>query len=101
MRLSFTHKWNVKPAEARGIQERLRKKWQGRDQIGTLRTVAGLDAAFVLKGSQALADRQASRSNALRDANRAIGAVVVFSYPQMEELERAHAELPLEFPYVP
>jgi deoxyribonuclease V len=101
MRLSFTHKWNVKPAEAREIQDRLRTKWQGGDQIGTLRTVAGLDAAFVLMGSQAFPARPRSRWNALRDANRAIGAVVVFSYPQMEELERAHAELPLEFPYVP
>jgi len=101
MRLSFTHKWNVKPAEAREIQERLRKKWQGRDQIGPLATVAGLDAAFVLKGSQAFGAGKRSRWKALRDANLAIGAVVVFSYPQMQELERADAELPLEFPYVP
>jgi len=101
MRLSFTHKWNVKPAEAREIQEKLRKRWEGGDRLGTVRTVAGLDAAFVLRSSQAFAARKRGRQNALRDANRAIGAVVVFSYPEMAELERAYAEVPLEFPYVP
>ena len=101
MRLSFTHKWNVKPAEAREIQEKLRKRWEGGDRLGTVRTVAGLDAAFVLRSSQAFAARKRGRQNALRDANRAIGAVVVFSYPEMAEVERAYAEVPLEFPYVP
>src|SRR5262249_8864876 len=41
------------------------------------------------------------RWNVLRDANRAIGAVVLFSYPELSELERAYGEVPLEFPYVP
>jgi len=99
MRLSVKHKWEVTTAEARRIQEELRKRWEGSDRMGTIRTVAGLDAAFVLKGSQAF--RKPSRWNGLRDANRAIGAVVVFSYPEMWELERAYAEVPLEFPYVP
>lgn len=99
MRLSVKHKWDVTTAEARRIQEELRKRWKGSDRLGTIRTVAGLDAAFVLKGSQAF--RKASRWNALRDANRAIGAVVVFSYPEMRELELASAEVSLEFPYVP
>ena len=101
MRLSFTHEWNVKPAEAREIQEKLRKKWEGGDRLRTIRTVAGLDAAFVLRGSQAFAAKKRPRFQALAEANRAIGAVVVFSYPEMRELERAQAEVPLEFPYVP
>jgi deoxyribonuclease V len=99
MRLSVKHKWDVSISEARRIQEELRERWEGRDRLGTIRTVAGLDAAFVVKGSQGF--RKPSRWNALREANRAIGAVVVFSYPEMRELERAYAEVPLEFPYVP
>jgi len=99
MRLSVNHQWNVATAEARTIQQELRGRWEGGDRLGTIRTVAGLDAAFVLKGSQAF--RKPSGWKALRDANRAIGAVVVFSYPGMRELERAYAEVPLEFPYVP
>jgi deoxyribonuclease V len=99
MRLSVKHKWDVTTAEARRIQEELRERLEAKDRFGTIRTVAGLDAAFVLKGSQAF--RKPSRWNITREANRAIGAVVVFSYPEMRELERAYAEVPLEFPYVP
>jgi len=99
MRLTVRHRWNVTTAEAREIQQKLRVNWEGSDRLGTIRTVAGLDAAFVLKGSQAF--RKPSRWNALREANRAIGAAVLFNYPEMCELERASAEVPLEFPYVP
>jgi len=99
MRLAKLHEWNVTPAEAREIQEKLRAIWEGVDRLGDLRTVAGLDAAFVLSGSQALKKR--SRWTALREANRAIGGVVVFRFPEMVEIERAHAIVPLRFPYVP
>lgn len=100
MRLSIRHGWDVSPREARGIQERLREKWEGRDRLGVVRTVAGLDAAFVLKASQAL-PRNRSPRQLLRRANRAIAGVVVYRYPEMRELERATAEVPLRFPYVP
>lgn len=92
--------WKVGPAEARELQEKLRTRWEGEDRLGNVRTVAGLDAAFVLCGSQALKER-VSRWSALREANRAIGCVVVFRYPEMEEVERAYAVRELEFPYVP
>ena len=94
------HRWDVTPAEARKIQEELRTHWQGEDAFGPIRTVAGLDASFVLTGSQALS-KPAGRWNRLRDANRAIGCVVMYRFPEMEELERAYAILPLDFPYVP
>src|SRR5579863_2623682 len=100
MRLSIKHRWDVKPGEAREIQEDLRKRWEGNDRLGTIRTVAGLDAAFLLKESQAF-KKESSPWKALREANRAIGGVVVFGYPEMIELERAHSEVALEFPYVP
>ncbi len=99
MRFKKLHQWNVAPAEAREIQERLRARWKGEDRLGDIRTVAGLDAAFVLSGSQALKKR--SRWTTLREANRAIGGVVVFLFPEMVELERAFAVAPLRFPYVP
>lgn len=94
------HAWRVAPEQARAIQEELRKEWQGTDRLPQIRTVAGLDAAFVLTGSQALKNRR-SRWNALHDANRAIGCVVVFRFPEMEEVERASAVVPLRFPYIP
>jgi deoxyribonuclease V len=94
------HAWNVTPAEARAIQEELRAHWIAKDSFGEIRTVAGLDASFVLTGSQAL-KKPPERWNRLREPNRAIGCVVRYRFPEMVELERAHAILPLEFPYVP
>jgi len=94
------HAWRVTPERARAIQEGLRNEWEGEDRLPEIRTVAGLDASFVLTGSQALKQRR-SRWNALRDANRAIGCVVVFRFPEMEEIARASAVVPLHFPYIP
>lgn len=100
MRAAREHEWDVSTAEARKIQERLRGHWEGKDRLGKLRTVAGLDAAFVLKGSQAFQARP-NRWNLLRSANQAIGCVVQYKYPEMEEIAREYAVLPLGFPYVP
>jgi len=94
------HRWDVTPAEARKVQEELRTHWIGKDAFGEIRTVAGLDASFVLTGSQAL-KKPVGRWNRQREANQAIGCVVMYRFPEMEELERAYAILPLEFPYVP
>jgi deoxyribonuclease V len=94
------HRWDVSPARARAIQDELRKHWIGVDRFSKIRTVAGLDAAFVLVGSQSLR-KPSSRWNALREANRAIGCVVMYRYPEMQEVDRAFAILPLRFPYVP
>jgi deoxyribonuclease V len=93
------HQWRVTTTEAREIQQKLREKWEGEDRLGSIRTVAGLDAAFVLTGSQAL--KKVNRWKRMQEANRAIGCVVLFRYPEMTELERAFAIVPLEFPYVP
>jgi deoxyribonuclease V len=98
--VAHEHRWDVTPADARNIQEELRAHWKGEDAFDAIRTVAGLDASFVLTGSQAL-KKPISRWNRLRDANRAIGCVVMYRFPEMEEIERAYAILPLEFPYVP
>jgi len=99
------HRWDVSPKQAVAIQSELRQHWIGKDRFSRIRTVAGLDAAFVLVESQALkaklSEKRTSGWNTLRDANRAIGCVILYAYPEMEELERAFAVLPLRFPYVP
>jgi deoxyribonuclease V len=94
------HPWNVSIKEAWAIQEKLRELWEGTDRLEEIRTVAGLDAAFVLIGSQALR-KQTNRWERLRNANQAIGCVVVWRFPEMVEIERAFTIVPLEFPYVP
>jgi deoxyribonuclease V len=93
------HAWKVSTLEAKAIQERLRGEWEGADRLEEIRTVAGLDAVFVVTGPQAL--KKLTRWSRLKEANRAIGCVVMYRYPEMEELQRAYAVLPLEFPYVP
>ena len=97
---SRRHSWNVSPKEAVRIQGELRQYWIGEDRFSKIRTVAGLDAAFVLTGSQALS-KKPNRWNALKIANYAIGCVVMYQYPEMHEIERTWATLPLRFPYVP
>ena len=94
------HAWNVTPERAREIQQQLRKLWIGEDRLPRVRLVAGLDASFVLVGSQGFRKRM-DRWGARRDANRAIGCVVMYRYPEMEEVARACAVLPLHFPYIP
>src|SRR6516164_547496 len=51
------HQCDVTPSRAPAIQETLRKPWSGEDLLPRIRLVAGLDAPFVLLGSQALKKR--------------------------------------------
>jgi deoxyribonuclease V len=100
MRLAVRHRWNVRVDEARQIQARLREGWTSVDDFREIKTVAGLDAAFLLTGSQAF-KAKANRWRTPGEANQAIAAVVVYTYPEMEEIERAWAKVRLHFPYVP
>jgi len=81
------HPWDVTPAEARALQE----AWRGRVLLrGALparriHRVAGADVAFDPAGRGGVA----------------IAGVVLFSYPDWQELESACARRPLTFPYVP
>jgi deoxyribonuclease V len=85
------HRWNVTPAEARAIQLKLRDRIERRNRLPRLRLVAGADVALQL------AEPGGWRSG----RGRAIAGVVVYRFPEMEEVERAGAALPLRFPYVP
>lgn len=83
MKAQTLHSWRVTPAEARQIQSRLRARIELRNRLGPVRLVAGADVALDLVH------------------RRAIAGVIVFRFPEMEEVERATAIRPLRFPYVP
>jgi len=83
LRLRHTHAWNVSPAAARRIQERLRTHVVLNDKIGAVRLIAGIDASY----------DQARR--------RARAAVVVLHYPSLALAERIVVRRALTFPYVP
>src|SRR5258707_6530059 len=100
MRLRIAHEWDIGIADARKIQEQLREKWIEEDRFGEIRTVAGLDAAFVLVGSQAFR-RKHSRWGAFREANARIPGAVGYRHSVMQGLERAFAEVRLQVRYRP
>jgi deoxyribonuclease V len=80
VKLTNLHRWDVSPEEAVAIQLSLAGKVSLVPDIGEVKLVAGVDMSA-------------------KDVARA--AVVVLSYPELEVLEVARAEKPLDFPYVP
>jgi deoxyribonuclease V len=75
------HAWNVTPAQAVAIQNRLRGLVERRDRGGRVRRVAGIDIG-------------------VKD-DRARAAVVVLDWPSLETVEASVVEQPCRFPYVP
>jgi deoxyribonuclease V len=92
MKALHLHDWKVTPAEARDIQLELRGRLELTDRLPeTIRFVAGADCAFRLP------ERRSWESG----GGRAIAGVIVYSYPELQEVERASIECALTFPYVP
>jgi len=79
----LSHPWDVSPRQAIAIQEELRGAVIREDQLGPVRSVAGIDVGFEEDGKLARA------------------AVVVLEYPQLTLQETAFARLPVSFPYIP
>ena len=91
MKALALHGWDVPPGEARRIQLQLRERMEREDRLPPLRWVAGADVAFELR----------RRRGSCSGSGRAIAGVIVYSFPELAEVERATAERPLTFPYVP
>ncbi|MDE3137734.1 MAG: deoxyribonuclease V [Acidobacteriota bacterium] len=83
MKAKLQSRWAVTPAEARRIQLSLRDRVERRDRLGGLRRVAGADVALDLA------------------RGKAIAGVVIYRFPELQEIERVWAEKPLRFPYIP
>ncbi|MEW6555382.1 MAG: deoxyribonuclease V [Actinomycetota bacterium] len=85
MRIRSCHPLDVSVAEARVIQEGLRREVREEPLLdpAAVRTVAGTDISY------------------LRESRLALGAVVLMSFPRLEVLEVHTSVLRVEFPYVP
>jgi len=83
MKPKFTTRWNLTPREAIREQQRLRERAVLEDKYQTIRTVAGADLAF----------------DPLTDT--AFAGVIVYRFPELQEIERRMARRKLHFPYVP
>ncbi len=81
MKVTHLHKWDLSPSEAIAVQQSLRARVVTRNELGPVRTVAGIDMSTA--------------------GQRAHAAVVVFSFPDLQPLEAAQADLPLTYPYIP
>lgn len=76
------HPWEVAPAEAERIQERLRHAVLCRDDLGRVASIAGVEVGF-LGGSTAVA------------------AIAVLGFPDLDLRARALACREMSFPYIP
>lgn len=86
------HRWDVTAAQAREIQLQLRPQLETQDRLPSpIRLIAGADCAF----------RLPFRRSWETGLGRAIAGVVVYTYPDLRELERVVIETRLAFPYVP
>lgn len=77
------HSWDVPPKEAVRIQRDLRGKLVLKKKAGRIHLVAGCDIALDPA------------------SNTGFGGVIVYSYPDLAEVERKSASLTLRFPYIP
>lgn len=75
--------WTLLPRKAMKVQERLRDRVVLSDVFKRIRYVAGADIAFD------------------PDTDMAFGGVIVYSFPELTEVERRMARRKLQFPYVP
>ena len=76
-------RWNLTAREAMREQERLRERVILTDDFKAVRLVAGADLAFD------------------PETNLAFAGVIVYRFPEMQEVERRMARRKLRFPYVP
>lgn len=80
--LRHAHPWDLTPAEAQALQVSLRSYLRVEPlDLSSIRTVAGIDAAF---------------SN-----DRIHAAAVLLSYPELHLIAQAVVTLPVSFPYIP
>ncbi len=91
MKAKVPHRWDLTPKEAAQLQVELRRLLQKQRDFGEIRTVAGADIAVEIAPA------------AGKNPKEAVGyaGVIVYSFPQLEEIERRSACLRLTFPYVP
>ena len=84
MQLQQLHRWNVSYKRARALQTELRERLRVRPlAFGRIRFVAGADMAISKR------------------LDKAVAAIVVYSFPDLELVETRYAAAKLSFPYIP
>lgn len=81
MRFKSLYPWDLAPQHAVSLQNKLRSKIKIKKWMGTLRLIAGVDAAF--------------------KRDKATGAVVVLDYPEFKIIEQVCKTTKIPYPYIP
>ncbi len=92
MQVKVSHRWDLSPREAAQLQLQLRDRMSQQRDFATIRTVAGADIAV---------DATPRGRGGTPQRPMGYAGVIVYSFPDMKEIERQSAQLPLAFPYVP
>ncbi len=92
MQVKVPHRWDLSPKEAAQLQLELRSRLHKERDLGTIRTVAGADIAV---------DAPPRGRGGTPQRPMGYAGVIVYTFPEMQEVERQSAQLPLTFPYVP
>jgi deoxyribonuclease V len=89
MRVNHRHEWTLTPSEAVALQQKLRREIRTDLplELDALRLVAGVDVSVKPDPNTGQALSQA--------------AVAVLSYPDLQVIETALAQMPTPFPYIP
>jgi len=89
MNIPHLHDWNISAAEAIALQKQMaaRIDFHRPIDLNAIRLVAGVDTSVKTDPVTGIANSQA--------------AVVVLSYPDMQVVETALAQMPTPFPYIP
>ena len=83
MRYNDLHPWDVSAAEARRIQNELRKRVVLQNDFSRVNLIAGADLSIQ------------------KASNEGFAGVIVYTFPDLNEVERQHAHCKLSFPYIP
>lgn len=83
MRVKPLHAWDLTPPEAIALQKKLAQRVILKKQFLKIRTVAGLDIAIDTEN------------------NEGIGGAIIFSFPDLECIEKKSARKKLNYPYIP
>ena len=83
MNIAKLHSWDLAPKDAVEVQKKLAGLVITDAKISKISAVAGADLGFLCEGKKAVA------------------AVIVYSYPELIEIERAHVISDINYPYIP
>lgn len=77
------HSWDLTPRQAVALQKKLRSQVRTDLKLGDVKTVLGVDVAY------------------LKATGESVAAALLLSYPELAPIEQSVVRVPTPFPYVP